>query len=80
MFCTKIGNAYDDLLRFILNLQILPTNNAAEHGLHGIVVHCKICGSIRSEDAMEWLGRLFTCVTTWKMYDLDLLKEMTAYI
>ena len=49
-------------------------------GLREIVIHRKIRGSIRSEDTMEWLGYLFTCITTWKMRGLDPLKEMAAYI
>ena len=79
-FRTKLGNAYDGLFRFILDPQIPPTNNAAERGLREIIVHRKIRGSIRSEDAMEWLGYLFTCITTWKMHGLDPLKKMAAYI
>ena len=79
-FRTKLGNAYEDLFRFILDPRIPPTNNAAERGLREIVIHRKIRGSIRSEDTMEWLGYLFTCITTWKMRGLDPLKEMAAYI
>ena len=79
-FRTKLGNAYEDLFRFILDPRIPPTNNAAERGLREIVVHRKIRGSIRSEDTMEWLGYLFTCVATWKMHGLDPIKEIAAYI
>ena len=79
-FRIKLGNAYGDLFRFILDPQIPPTNNAAERGLREIVIHRKIRGSIRSEDTVEWLGYLFTCITTWKMCGLDPLKEMAAYI
>ena len=79
-FRTKLGNAYEDLFRFILDPRIPPTNNAAERGLREIVIHRKIRGSIRSEDTMEWLGYLFTCITTWKMRGLNPLKEMAAYI
>ena len=79
-FRAKLGNAYHDLFRFILDPCIPPTNNAAERGLREIIVHRKIRGSIRSEDTMEWLGCLFTCITAWKMHDLNPLKEMAAYI
>ena len=79
-FRAKLGNAYDDLFRFILDPHIPPTNNAAERGLREIIVHRKIRSSIRSEDIMEWLGYLFTCITTWKMHGLNPLKEMAAYI
>ena len=79
-FRTKLGNAYEDLFRFILDPRIPPTNNAAERGLREIVVHRKIRGSIRSEDTMEWLGYLFTCVATWKMHGLDPIKEIASYI
>ena len=79
-FRTKLGNAYEDLFRFILDPRIPPTNNAAERGLREIVVHRKIRDSIRSEDTMDWLGYLFTCMATWKMHGLDPIKEIAAYI
>ena len=46
-FTAKLGNAYEDLFRFVLDPRIPSTNNAAERGLREIVVHRKIRGSIR---------------------------------
>ena len=79
-FMTKLGNAYEDLFRFVLDPRIPSTNNAAERGLREIVVHRKIRGSIRSKDTMRWLGNLFSCVTTWQQRGIDHLSEIARYV
>ena len=79
-FTTKLGNAYGDLFRFVLDPRIPSTNNAAERGLREIVVHRKIRGSIRSKDTMRWLGNLFSCVTTWQQRGVDHLSEIARYV
>ena len=79
-FTTKLGNAYEDLFRFVLDPRIPSTNNAAERGLREIVVHRKIRGSIRSKNTMRWLGNLFSCVTTWQQRGIDHLSEIARYV
>ena len=79
-FTTKLGNAYEDLFRFVLDPRIPSTNNAAERGLREIVVHRKIRGSIRSKNTMRWLGNLFSCVTTWQQRGIDHLAEIARYV
>ncbi len=79
-FTTKLGNAYEDLFRFVLDPRIPSTNNAAERGLREIVVHRKIRGSIRSKNTMRWLGNLFSCVTTWQQRGVDHLSEIARYV
>ena len=79
-FMTKLGNAYEDLFRFVLDPRIPSTNNAAERGLREIVVHRKIRGSIRSKNTMRWLGNLFSCVTTWQQRGIDHLAEIARYV
>ena len=79
-FMTKLGNAYGDLFRFVLDPRIPSTNNAAERGLREIVVHRKIRGSIRSKNTMRWLGNLFSCVTTWQQRGIDHLSEIARYV
>ncbi len=79
-FIKKIARAKKDLFRFVLDPNIPSTNNAAERGLREIVVHRKIRGCIRSNKTMEWLGNLFSCVTTWKNRHLDRMAELMHYI
>ena len=79
-FMTKLGNAYEDLFRFVLDPRIPSTNNAAERGLREIVVHRKIRGSIRSKGTMRWLGNLFSCVATWQQRGIDHLSEIARYV
>ncbi len=78
-FMGKLGRALPDLFRFVLDPSIPPTNNAAERGLREIVVHRKMRGGIRAEGTMEWMGNLFTCVSTWKNRGLDYLQEIARY-
>ena len=73
------GIAGSDLFRFVLNPNILPTNNAAERGLQEIVVHRKIRGGIRTKETMTWLANFFSCVMTWKNNKLDYLAEIAKY-
>ena len=73
------GIAGSDLFRFVLNPNILPTNNAAECGLQEIVVHRKIRGGIRAKETMTWLANFFSCVMTWKNNKLDYLAEIAKY-
>ena len=75
-FMGKLNRASGDLFQFVLDPRIPPTNNAAERGLREIVVHRKIRGSIRSRETMQWMGNLFTCVTTWKAMNTDCLAEI----
>ena len=75
-FKGKLNRASGDLFQFVLDPRIPPTNNAAERGLREIVVHRKIRGSIRSRETMQWMGNLFTCVTTWKAMNTDCLAEI----
>ena len=79
-FMTKLGNAYEDMFRFVLDPRIPSTNNAAERGLREIVVHRKIRGSIRSKNTMRWLGNLFSCVATWQQRGIDHLSEIARYV
>ncbi len=79
-FIKKIARAKKDLFRFVLDPNIPSTNNDAERGLREIVVHRKIRGCIRSNKTMEWLGNLFSCVTTWKNRNLDRMAELMHYI
>ncbi|MDE0090442.1 MAG: IS66 family transposase [Thaumarchaeota archaeon] len=79
-FMGKLGRALPDLFRFVLDPSIPPTNNAAERGLREIVVHRKMRGGIRAEGTMEWMGNLFTCVSTWKNRGLDYLQEIARYV
>ena len=78
-FITKLGNAKNDLFRFVMNPNIPPTNNAAERGLREIVVHRKIRGSIRSIQSMVSFGNLLSCAETWKLRDMKYLEEMVKY-
>ena len=79
-FMGKLNNAYYDLFWFVTDTRVPATNNAAEQKLREIVVHRKIRGAIRSEKTMEWLGNLFTCVTTWQQHGLDPFAKMAAYV
>ena len=78
-FIGKINNAGSDLFRFVLNPNIPPTNNAAERGLHKIVVHRKIRGGIRAEETMTWMANFFSCIMTWKNKGLDHIAELAKY-
>ena len=49
-FIGSINNARSDLFWFVPSLDIQTTNNAAERGLHKIVVHRKAWGGIRTEE------------------------------
>lgn len=62
----KTEGVADDLLAFVLDPRIPPTNNAAERGLREIVVRLKIRGSLRAEESIEIYGSIFTCIATWK--------------
>ena len=44
------------------------------------MVHKKIRGSIRSRETMQWMGNLFTCVTTWKAINKDYLAEIVKRV
>ena len=79
-FMGKLYRASGDLFQFVLDPRIPPTNNAAERGLREIVVHRKIRGSIRSRETMQWMGNLFTCVTTWKAMNKDYLAEIVKRV
>ena len=79
-FMGKLDRASGDLFQFVLDPRIPPTNNMAERGLREIVVHRKIRGSIRSLETMQWLGNLFTCVTTWKAMKKDYLVEIAKHV
>ena len=79
-FVTTLDNARPGLFRFVIDPGIPHTNNAAERGLRELVVHRKIRGGIRSDDTMEWLGNLFTCVSTWKERGLDVMAKMASYV
>ena len=76
----KLDRAAGDLFEFVLDPRIPPTNNIAEHGLREIVVHRKIRGTIRAAESMEWMGYLFTCVTTWEAQGKDYRKELVKYV
>ena len=76
-FVTTLDNAWPDMFRFVIDSGIPHTNNAAERGLHELVVHHKIRGSIRSADTMAWLGNLFTCASTWKERSL---AKIASYV
>ena len=52
----------------------LATTRIIHPGSSSPNIHRKIRGSIRSEDTMEWLGYLFTCITTWKMHNKLILS------
>ena len=75
----KLERALPDTFRFVLDSEIPADNNPAERHLREPVVHRKIRGCIRSEETMEWLGALFTCVSTWKCQGLDYVKELAKY-
>ena len=75
----KLERALSDTFRFVLDSEIPADNNPAERCLREPVVHRKIRGYIRSEETMEWLGALFTCVSTWKCQNLDYVKELAKY-
>ena len=75
----KLERALPDTFRFVLDSEIPADNNPAERHLREPVVHRKIRGCIRSEKTMEWLGALFTCVSTWKCQGLDYVKELAKY-
>ena len=75
----KLECALPDTFRFVLDSEIPADNNPAERHLREPVVHRKIRGCIRSEKTMEWLGALFTCVSTWKCQGLDYVKELAKY-
>ena len=79
-FMGKLDRAAGDLFQFVLDRRIPPTNNAAERGLREIMVHRKIRGSIRSRETMQWMGNLFTCVTTWKAMNKDYLAEIVKRV
>ena len=74
------GRALPNLLAFVKDPFIPPTNNAAERGLREMVVHRKIRGGIRSEGTMELMGNLFSCVSTWKSRGIDYLREIARYV
>lgn len=78
-FMTKLAGAADDLFEFVLDPRIDPTNNAAERGLREIVIHRKIRGTLRSNESMQNLGNIFTCVGTWKNTGLDYMAELQKY-
>ena len=79
-FMGKLDRAAGDLFEFVLDPRIPPTNNIAERGLREIVVHRKIRGAIRAAETMEWMGYLFTCVTTWEAQGKDYRKELVKYV
>ena len=76
----KPGRAAGDLFEFVVDPRIPPTNNIAERGLREIVVHRKIRGAIRAAETMEWMGYLFTCVTTWEAQGKDYREELVKYV
>ena len=75
----KLERALPNTFRFVLDSEVPADNNPAERHLREPVVHHKIRGCIRSEKTMEWLGALFTCVSTWKCQGLDYVKELAKY-
>ena len=79
-FMTKLANALPDLFRFVTDPSIPATNNAAERGLRELVVHRKVRGSIRSNQTMDWLANIFTCVATWKARGVDYAAQAARYI
>lgn len=76
----KIERALPDMFRFVLDPRIPPDNNPAERHLREITVHRKVRGSIRSEETMDWMGALFTCVGTWKGTGRDYIEELARYV
>ena len=78
VFMTKLDNARRYLFTFLVDPRIPPTNNAAERGLREFVVHRKVRGCIRTEETMEWMANIFTCMTTWKNKGLNRLTELAA--
>ncbi len=79
-FMGKLDRAAGDLFEFVVDPRIPPTNNIAERGLREIVVHRKIRGAIRAAETMEWMGYLFTCVTTWEAQGKDYREELVKYV
>ena len=79
-FMGKLNRAAGYLFESVVDPTIPPTNNIAERGLREIVVHRKIRGAIRAVETMEWMGYLFTCVTTWKSQGKDHLEELAKYV
>ncbi len=78
-FMTKLANAKKDMFRFVVDPAIPSTNNAAERQIRELVVHRKIRGCIRSNDTMEWLGNLLTCMATWKNHSLG-MEKVAEYV
>ena len=76
----KIERALPDMFRFVLDPRIPADNNPAERHLREITVHRKVRGSIRSEETMDWMGALFTCVGTWKGTGRDYIEELARYV
>ena len=79
-YMAKLERAIPDAFRFVLNPNIPSTNNAAERELREIIVHRKIRGYIRSEKTMEWMGYLFSCISTWKNQGFDYMEKLVQYV
>ena len=79
-YMRTLERALPDMFRFVLDPTIPSTNNPAEQLLREIVIQRKIRGGIRSEKTMEWLGYLFTCITTWKMQGLDRREQLLQHV
>ena len=79
-YMKKLERALPNAFWFVLDTDMPPTNNPAEILLREIIVHRKIRGSIRSTATMQWMGYLFTCITTWKNQGLDCKQQLLKYI
>ncbi len=78
-FMGKPGRAPPDLFAFVMDPPIPPTSNAAGR-VWEIAVHRNIRGGIRSEDTIELMDNLFSCVSTWKSRGIDYLQEIARYV
>ena len=66
-----------NLFHYVTDPRIPPTNNATVRGIREIVVHRKVCSSLRAKNTMIWLGNLFSCVP-WR--EMDVTVEMAKYL
>jgi transposase len=69
----RIQKYLDDLLIWLKNPTVDPTNNAAERALRGAVVTRKTSFGSRSKRGAQAFARLLSIIMTWERQDKDFL-------
>ena len=73
---TKLENATPNLFTFVNHPGMAPTNNLAERILRPPVLHRKVRFRMVSQKGRETYSILMTCMMTWEMQGLNVMKML----